>query len=91
FGSWLQRVLALLSVEGATQFTLKAFRAGRATALAEAGCSIGDIVCASEWQSRAFLACIDEDAADAAHLLTQALVASDQESANARGGAATVG
>ena len=72
FGSWLQRVLTLLSVEGATQFTLKAFRAGKATALAEAGCSIGDILRAGEWQSRAFLAYIDEDAVDAAQLVADA-------------------
>ena len=66
FCGWLHRVLMLLSVEGAAKVTLKAFRAGKATALAEAGFSIGEILRAGEWQSRAFLTHIDEDAVDTA-------------------------
>ena len=60
-------------------FILKAFRAGKATALAVAGYSIGDILRAGEWSSRAFLAYIDGDAVDAAQLLQQALAASNDE------------
>ena len=79
FSQWLQRILTLLAVPGASSFTLKAFRAGKATALAAAGFSIGDILRAGEWCSRAFLAYIDEDAVDAAQLLQQTLAASDEE------------
>ena len=79
FSQWLQRILTLLAVPGASSFTLKAFRAGKATALAAAGYSIGVIICAGEWSSRAFLAYIDGDAVDAAQLLQQALAASNDE------------
>ena len=79
FSQWLQRILTLLAVPGASLFTLKAFRAGKATALAAAGYSIGDSLRAGEWSSRAFLAYIDEDAVDAAQLLQQTLAASDEE------------
>ena len=39
----------------ASQFTLKGFRAGRATSLAASVHSIGEILIAQEWKSSAFL------------------------------------
>ena len=49
------RLLQLLSVPGAHDFSLKSFRAGRATALAAAGAGVAEIWAAGEWKSSAFL------------------------------------
>ena len=48
----------------ADNLTLKAFRAGRTTEMAKSGCSLGQILCAGEWRSAAFLCYVDEDAVD---------------------------
>ena len=50
----VQSTLPLLQVPGAGRFTLKAFRAGRATSLAKSGHPIGVILAAGEWKSAAF-------------------------------------
>ena len=75
----LRRLLALLGVDGHSEFSLKAFRAGRATSLAAAGKSIGHILSAGEWRSAAFLSYIDTDAVDQAQLLDKTLDESDGE------------
>ena len=69
----------MLGVPKATCFTGKVFRAGKATALAAAGASVGEILLAGEWKSRAFLRYVDEDAVDAAQLLESMLDGSDSE------------
>ena len=51
----LRRLLTFLGHNGASQFTLKDFRAGRATSLAASGHSIGEILIAGEWKSSVFL------------------------------------
>ena len=65
----LRRLLTLLKVTCPDEFTLKAFRAGRATALAAAGKSVVDILLAGEWRSAAFLSYVDSDLVDSAQLL----------------------
>ena len=73
------RFLTLLHVVDASRYTLKAFRAGRVTALAASGASIGEILLAGEWKSFALMRYIDMDAVDQAQLLNAALDASDKE------------
>jgi hypothetical protein len=59
--------------------TLKTFRAGKATALAEAGAPLGQILAAGEWKSKAFLNYVDEDVFDSVQFLSQAMENSDDE------------
>ena len=75
----LRKILKALNVDRPEEFTFKAFRAGHATALAEEGKSIGDILNAGEWRSAAFLSYIDEDIVDASQVLEQVLCDSDCE------------
>ena len=67
------RVLACLKVANPELFTLKMFRAGHATELAQSGKSIGDILQAGEWRGAAFLSYVDEDLVDAAQILDHAI------------------
>ena len=69
----LRRILGAVKVDRPDEFTFKAFRAGHATALAQEGRSIGDILNAGEWRSAAFLAYVDEDIVDASQILEQVL------------------
>ena len=69
----------MLGVCWAQRFTLKGFRAGKASALAAAGKSIGVILAAGEWRSKAFLRYIDEEILDAGQLLQIVADASDEE------------
>ena len=75
----LRRLLALNATPDVAKFTLKAFRAGKATALAASGKSLGAILQAGEWRSSAFMSYVDTDVVDAAQILDQTLVASDEE------------
>ena len=75
----LRKILKAVNVVHPEEFTFKAFRAGHATALAEEGKSIGDILNAGEWRSAAFLSYIDEDIVDASQVLEQVLCDSDCE------------
>ena len=75
----LRRLLTLLFFPEADRIMLKAFRAGKATALAVAGKSLGTILAAGEWRSSAFLRYVDEDEVDRAQLLSQVLDASEGE------------
>ena len=72
-------MLAMLKVPESDAYTPKAFRAGKATALAAAGCSLGDILTAGEWRSAAFLAYIDETTLDEAAFLDNTIAESDGE------------
>ena len=75
----LRRLLTLSQVPSAPSFTFKAFRAGKATALAAAGKSVGTILQAGEWRSAAFLSYVDTDVVDQAQLLDQAMCQSEDE------------
>ena len=75
----LRRLLTLMAVPNAGAFTLKAFRAGKATALAAAGKSLDIILAAGEWRPSAFLSYVDTDVVDQAQVLDQTLAASDDE------------
>ena len=75
----LRRLLTLAAVPNAQLYTLKAFRAGKATELAASSKALGTILAAGEWKSSAFLAYVDTDAVDQAQLLDQTLAASDDE------------
>ena len=79
FLSLVKRFLTQLCVEHAQLFTLKASRAGKATALASAGNSLGLILAAGEWRSRAVLNYVDEDAFDGAQVVAREMDASDCE------------
>ena len=75
----LRRLLTLNAAPDVSKFTLKAFRAGKATALAASGKSLGAILQAGEWRSSAFMSYVDTDVVDAAQILDQTLGASDDE------------
>ena len=74
-----RRYLALLGVAEACTYTLKAYRAGKATAMAAAGATVGQILLAGEWRSQAFLRYVDTDAVDAAQVLSATVDNSDCE------------
>jgi len=79
FQALLRKFLGMLRVEGAQQFTLKTFRAGKATSLAMAGAPLGQLLAAGEWRSRAILNYVDEDAFDGAAVVAAEIEASDCE------------
>ena len=79
FLSILRKLLTQLSVQHAMSFTLKAFRAGKATALANSGAPLGQILAAGEWKSRAVLNYVDEDVFDGAQLVAREIELSDCE------------
>ena len=75
----LRQTLGLLSVEHSGEFTLKAFRAGRATAMAAEGANMTAIMQAGEWRSWAALRYIDADQVDQAHVMRRVVVDSEEE------------
>ena len=79
FLSVLRKLLTQLSVQHSSSFTLKAFRAGKATALAISGAPLGQILAAGEWRSRAVLNYVDEDVFDGAQLVAREIELSDCE------------
>ena len=65
--AFLQRVrrfLRILKAENVEEYTLKMFRAGKATAMAAEGASLGMILAAGEWRSNAFLNYVNEEKAE---------------------------
>jgi hypothetical protein len=72
-------MLVLLSVPDAEKFSLKAFRAGKATELARSGSALGTILAAGEWRSNAFMRYVDEDAVDSSAVLGMVMDASDSD------------
>ena len=77
----LSRIRGSLSAIGCvgTSMSWKAFRAGKASCLAAQGCSIGEILTAGEWKSRAFLAYVDETVIDSAAMLKESMQESEDE------------
>ena len=74
----VRRALTQLFVNDAQSFTLKGFRAGKATELARKGLPLGEIMAAGEWKSGAGLRYIDTDAVDMA-CFTRVLDTSDSD------------
>ena len=64
-----RQMLALVGTENASAMTWKALRAGRASAMAAGGCSLGEILAAGEWRSAAYLRYVSEEVADAGQVL----------------------
>ena len=57
--------MRLMGVEHADEFTFKAFRTGKATAMtAEGNCTLGMILAADEWRSAAYLNYVNEERAE---------------------------
>ena len=77
--SELRRLLTLLSCPSASSFGLKAFRMGRATALAREGKPLHVILQSGEWKSAAALSYADEDDLDFGGVLAAAYTHSDEE------------
>ena len=75
----LIRFLTLGGVANAEAFTLKSFRAGKATEMAAQGNSLGAILEAGEWHSRALLNYVDPGVADHVQILKQTVDGSDDE------------
>ena len=70
--------LKALGVEKAEKYGLKAFRAGRATYMAQSGDSLGSILQMGEWRSAALLRYISETQLDKARFLQTALKEDDE-------------
>ena len=75
----LRRALQLLGVAQGQAYTLKAFRAGRATEMAKDGESWSAVLAAGEWKTMSALAYIDEDAVDTVAAVHEAVVNSSDE------------
>ena len=73
----LRRRLTMLGVDKAASYTLKGFRAGKATALVLSGSPLGVVLEAREGRSRAFLNYVDINRVDAHLALEMAQVARD--------------
>ena len=59
-----RNLLSLLHVPGSNAFSFKAFRAGKATALAKSGCPVHVIMQMGQWNSAAMLNYVSPDALD---------------------------
>ena len=75
----VKRIAGLLGLPHIDAVGWKAWRAGRATAMANDGCTISSILLAGEWRSHAFARYVDESAIDPKLLLGSTLDASDEE------------
>ena len=75
----LRAMLAMVGVEQSQAYTLKTFRAGKATALMVAGAKLGEVLKAGEWRSHAILNYVDEGAVDEATFLEETMAVSDDE------------
>ena len=75
------RFLTLVGQPKAKKYTFKSFRAGKASAMAGEGFTLGQILEAGEWRSRAVFNYLDVDAIDAAEVLRQTIDHSDVEDA----------
>ena len=68
-----------LQIPNANAFTLKAFRAGRATEMANSGDGLAAILQAGEWSSPALLKYISETELDKKKFLASALMNGDDD------------
>ena len=75
----LKRYLVLAGVENAEAYTLKSFRAGRATEMAGEGCTLPALLEAGEWHSRAVFNYLDLDVVDHAQMFKSVVENSDAE------------
>ena len=74
----LRRLLSLLRHGHADQFTLKAFRAGRATDIAKRGGSWQQVLAAGEWRGMSATSYLDANVIDEAAYLKAVLEASGE-------------
>ena len=79
FRNGLRELLLMRGEPGAELFTLKAYRAGRATQLAEQGKGRQSILNAGEWSGNAALSYLDADRIDAATFLKAAFEGSTED------------
>jgi len=77
----LRRLLILLDIPGGELFTLKAFRAGRASELARGGASWQTLQAAGEWRGMSPLSYVAHAAIDDAAFLDTVVAASSDEEA----------
>ena len=75
----MRRLLTLLEVEGAVRFTLKGFRAGKASALIASGLSLKQTMEAGEWRTLSVASYLDESVIDASRVLAALEEASEDE------------
>ena len=79
FQELMRRLLTLLEVEGAARFTLRGFRAGKASALIASGLSLKQTMEAGEWRSLSVASYLDESVIDASRVLAALEEASEDE------------
>ena len=75
----LRTALCALRISGGESATLKSFRAGKACAIAAAGCDLKVIPEHGEWRSRAILNYLNSEAIDDIGLLRSTIEGSDDE------------
>ena len=71
--------LETLGVVNWSLYTLKSFRAGRATAMAASGDTLASILQAGEWKSSAFLNYISESEVDRVRMLDHAMMDDEED------------
>ena len=81
FQRQLRRFLTLQVVEGAASFTLKCFRAGRATALAASGATWQAVLAAGEWRGLTAVRYLGVDAIDESVFMRSVMEASSEDEA----------
>ncbi len=69
----VRKFLTDMGHQSGSRFTLKGFRAGRATEMARSGSGIAAILVAGEWRSKAWLAYVNLDECEHAVLMQNAL------------------
>ena len=74
-----RNTLKAIGEKNSESYGWKAFRAGKATQLASQDSSIGEILTAGEWRTKAFLNYIDEASIDSASLLEESMKSDDEE------------
>ena len=75
----IKQACAMLKVENAEALSWKSFRAGKASAMANKGDSLGKILQYGEWSSTALLNYIDENCIGEARALESGLISSGEE------------
>jgi len=79
FTKHVKSQLTVLQVKGVDGFSCKAFRAGKATALAAAGSNLGEFLAVGEWRSISFARYFHEESVDPNRLLAVYFEMSDNE------------
>ena len=75
----IKRIAELVGLANANKLSWKSWRAGRATAMANAGHGVASILCAGDWRSSAFARYVDEECIDGTAMLATAIDQSDED------------